>query len=149
MNDCKLTEGEGRCDLLPILTIADILDEDDTIFDVTMLKKILCEIAVCLDESNNNTLRYNSASAAIKTYASMTCHNIFDLLLDVSFYYEEEAKKYSERNWEKGLPPRCFLDSAIRHLFKRLDDRSDEDHGGAFVWNMFGFMLTLKRGKEI
>lgn len=144
-----MAEGKGRCDLLPLIDVANLLTEDDTFFDASILKKIFNNIAGCIDESNSKQIRYGYAISAIKEFASMTCNSVFDLMLEVAIHYEEGAKKYDERNWEKGLPLWCFLDSATRHLLKYLDERNDEPHGRAFVWNMLGFMFTLRKAENI
>jgi hypothetical protein len=58
------------------------------------------------------------------------------MLMRVAQHYENGAKKYAERNWEKGIPAsRCFS-SAIRHLFKWLAGSTEEDHLAAAIWNI-------------
>lgn len=49
---------------------------------------------------------------------------------------ENGAKKYEDRNWERGLPMSCFADSAIRHLEKAIAGYTDEDHWAAALWNV-------------
>ena len=53
---------------------------------------------------------------------------------------ENGAKKYGDRNWEKGQPQSRFLDSAIRHLMKYLEGHRDEDHLAAARWNIGGMI---------
>ena len=62
-------------------------------------------------------------------------------------HYENGAKKYSSRNWEKGLPLRTFLDSGLRHFFQLLDGSTKEDHAAAVMWNIAGFMWTVEQIK--
>lgn len=57
-------------------------------------------------------------------------------------HMEEGAKKYSDRNWEKGIPLHSFFDSAIRHLYKWLSGECDEDHLAAAFWNIHGLIHT-------
>jgi hypothetical protein len=60
--------------------------------------------------------------------------------LRLALRYEEGAKKYNDRQWEKGYPAsRCF-DSAKRHLDKWLMGMTDEDHLAAAVWNIYAIM---------
>ena len=62
--------------------------------------------------------------------------------------YEQGAKKYAPRNWEKGLPwSRCFR-SAVRHLFQWLAGAKDEDHLAHAVWNLFAIMEYEKSFTE-
>lgn len=55
---------------------------------------------------------------------------------------EKGAIKYSARNWEKGIPLAKYLDSAIRHLYRVLEGKVDEDHAGQAAWNVMCFMHT-------
>lgn len=60
-------------------------------------------------------------------------------------HYENGAKKYGERNWEKGQPLSRYMDSALRHLFKALEGQKDEDHLTACVWNVLAIIETQER----
>ena len=62
-------------------------------------------------------------------------------ILRLSQHYENGAKKYSDRNWEKGIPISCMIDSGLRHLLKYLDGQDDEDHLAAAAWNILGAMF--------
>ena len=55
-------------------------------------------------------------------------------------WYELGAKKYSERNWEKGMPFSRYIDSAKRHIDKYIMGMTDEDHLAAAVWNLFAII---------
>ena len=58
------------------------------------------------------------------------------MILETAIHFEEGAKKYGERNWQKGLPVNCYLDSAIRHYLKWRRGDDDERHDRAFCWNL-------------
>lgn len=58
------------------------------------------------------------------------------LLLEVSKHFEDGAKKYGERNWQKGIPLHCYIDSATRHYLKWWRGDTDEPHDRAFAWNV-------------
>ncbi|MFN3323407.1 MAG: dATP/dGTP diphosphohydrolase domain-containing protein [Bryobacteraceae bacterium] len=45
------------------------------------------------------------------------------------------AKKYGERNWEKGMPLSVFYASLIRHALKWAMGWRDEDHMAAVIFN--------------
>lgn len=57
---------------------------------------------------------------------------------------EAGAKKYSERNWEKGMPLSRFSNSADNHLHKFIAGFDDEPHLAAAIWNL----LCLAEGQE-
>lgn len=72
----------------------------------------------------------------------------FDVLDGLARWYAAGAKKYSPRNWQKGLPLSSFFNSAARHLFKLGERRTDERHDLALLWNVVGFIWTDLRIKS-
>ena len=71
----------------------------------------------------------------------------FDLLppyalLRVAQHYENGARKYAERNWEKGLPLHRYIDSCLRHLFQFMMGDRSEDHLAAAAWNILCYIHT-------
>jgi len=60
----------------------------------------------------------------------------------LSGIYERGAKKYSDRNYERGINLSQFLDSALRHLFQLVEGKQDEDHAAACLWNIASFIHT-------
>ena len=60
-------------------------------------------------------------------------------------HYENGAKKYGDRNWEKGQPLARYLDSMIRHAFKFLGGSREEDHLAAVAWNALAYIETEHR----
>lgn len=59
-------------------------------------------------------------------------------------HFENGAKKYGDRNWEKGQPLTRYADSALRHLFAALDGAVDEDHLAAVAWNVMALLETME-----
>lgn len=57
-------------------------------------------------------------------------------------HYENGAKKYGDRNWEKGQPLSRYWDSAMRHMLAYSDGKVDEDHLAAIAWNIFAIIHT-------
>lgn len=57
-------------------------------------------------------------------------------------HYEAGAKKYADRNWEKGIKLARFLDSAERHINSFKDGDRTEDHLAAILWNVCGYLWT-------
>lgn len=65
-------------------------------------------------------------------------------------HYENGAKKYADRNWEKGLVLSRFMDSAERHLNDFKSGDRSEDHLAAILWNIYGYIHTeqmVEQGK--
>lgn len=129
-----IAEGKGRCDLLPLDVVAAILNTPvfDCINDYVRTgdtEQLNCAILHFIDESD--------------------WEDVYTAMLEVAKQYEDGAKKYSDRNWEKGIPLHCYIDSGVRHYlqFKRGDD--DEPHGRAFVWNMLGAIWTHDNKPEL
>ena len=70
-------------------------------------------------------------------------------IIRLSKHFENGAKKYEERNWEKGIPTHSYIDSAIRHLMKYLDGATDEDHLCAAAWNCMCCMWTEEKRPDL
>lgn len=121
--------GKGRCDLIPLDVAAMLLFDTD---------EVLVQI--------NDYVRtgdYNNLIKAIRTFISKRwCTDIPTALLEVAIHYEEGANKYDERNWEKGIPIHCYIDSGVRHYLKFLRGDNDEPHNRAFIFNMLGAVWT-------
>ena len=67
------------------------------------------------------------------------------VLMRLARHYEQGAIKYSDRNWEKGIPAHSFADSALRHMVKYMDGQNDEDHLIAAIWNLCGLAWTEEK----
>lgn len=63
-------------------------------------------------------------------------------LLRVARHMENSLADHQERNWERGLPMHCYLDSAMRHAFKYMDGMVDEDHLAAAATNLLMALWT-------
>lgn len=78
----------------------------------------------------------------------------FDLISPIGLrrlagVYERGAIKYSDRNWEKGIPVGRCLDSALRHIYQYLNGENDEDHLGHAAWNLFAAMHFEETRKDL
>lgn len=71
------------------------------------------------------------------------------VMLRLARHYEAGAKKYTDRNWEQGIPAHSFADSALRHMFKYMDGQTDEDHLIAAIWNLCGLAWTEEKKPEM
>lgn len=151
-----IQEGKGRCDLLPLEPVAKLLFGDSTerakvLFNLDdymrtghtdYLYESLKEFILYTAYSTNPVVVENEESSLIGSLKSDPNWLKYSVILEVSKHYEEGAKKYAERNWEKGIPLHCFINSAIRHFIKLSRGDSDEPHDRAFVWNILGAIWT-------
>lgn len=64
-------------------------------------------------------------------------------------HYEAGALKYSDRNWEKGMPFDVYIDAAERHLTKYEAGWTDEDHLAAAIWNLAALMFMEEKHPEL
>jgi len=60
----------------------------------------------------------------------------------LSIHFQNGAGKYGRNNWKKGMPVARYLDSAVRHIYKRIEGQTDEDHLAAAAWNVLCAMWT-------
>lgn len=121
-----IQENKGRCDLMPIHVVANLLD------NLTGGDYVLREIATFAKYGKTLNLYY-----ALMGFAEIAFKGSLEtMILETSKHYEEGARKYGENNWQKGLPVNCYLDSTIRHYLKYRRGDKDEPHDRAVVWNI-------------
>jgi len=118
-----IQEGKGRCDLLPLDVAAQFLTKP--------YAAILGQILRFQDDGDAFHL-----IKAVELFAEIRFDDCYTMLLETSKHFEEGAKKYGEWNWQKGLPVRSYINSAVRHLLKWLRSDEDEPHDRAFCWNI-------------
>ena len=135
-----IQEGKGRCDLLPLDVVAMFYGNElqasrtfrainlfQQTGEITYLQNILwgvCDGAFIFPDENT-------------------------MFLEVAKHFEEGCKKYGENNWQKGIPVRCYIDSAIRHYMKYLRGDKDEPHDRAFCWNLLCAIWTCIHKPEL
>lgn len=132
-----IQEGKGRCDLLPIDIIASLMED-------RCQASVLHHIGEFMSSGQDRHL-----FLAIRAFQELTDVATGSLLREVSVHYEQGALKYGERNWEKGIPLHCYIDSGVRHFLKFIDHEVDERHDRAFVWNMLCAIWTMKHKPEL
>lgn len=135
VRDCA--EGKGRCDLVPIKTFYQMTGYDD--FILWQLGEFQNQI-----KKEDPYILKSIFNDFIKTYF----RSKYDAFLDLAVHFEEGAKKYSENNWKKGIPPERYLDSAVRHYCKFKRGDTDERHDRAFLWNILCCYWTMTSGDE-
>lgn len=122
-----MREGKGRCDLMPLEVVAEYLT-----CSLGLNKKVIAEITN-FQKTNCTHHLYLAIGHFVETAYG---NGDITMLLEVAKHFEEGAKKYGENNWQKGIPVKCYIDSAIRHYLKWLRGDTDEPHDRAFVWNL-------------
>ena len=127
-----INDGKGRCDLLPLGVIADMVNDE-----------VLCYIDQYIRSGNKTSL-----VKAIGRFSETHYGNLYTALLEVSKHYEDGCNKYGERNWEKGIPLHCYIDSGVRHYLKFIRGDEDEPHDRAFLWNMLSALWTQQYHPE-
>jgi hypothetical protein len=130
-----IQEGKGRCDLLPLDVICDIVH-------VTQHDKILGDISAFQRTGNYHYLMNIFAIQRLFI-------NNYTMVLEVSKHFEDGCKKYGENNWQKGIPTHCYIDSAVRHYLKWLRGDEDEPHDRAFCWNIICCIWTCINKPEL
>ena len=66
----------------------------------------------------------------------------------LAVHFENGAKKYGDRNWEKGQPIDVYYCSAFRHLTDWMGGDDSEDHLSACIWNLFAMVDTINNISE-
>lgn len=128
-----VAEGKGRCDLLPLKVVGDFFQDP-----------VFVEIERYIRNGSPDNL-FGAILWAIEKFG----WDKPTAILEVSKQYEDGARKYNERNWEKGIPLHCYIDSGVRHYLKFLRGDKDEPHDRAFVWNMLGAIWTHENHPEL
>ena len=128
-----IVEGKGRCDLLPLHQVAAILDDE-----------IIRSIGDYEESGNTSSLQ-----KAIGLFSDMVFGSQYTAMLEAAKQYEDGCQKYGERNWQKGIPVHCYIDSGVRHYLKFRRGDVDEPHDRAFVWNMLGAIWTHENKPEL
>jgi len=62
---------------------------------------------------------------------------------EVAEIFRKGALKYSEWNWEAGLPLSRFIDSGKRHWDQEWEGLIDEKHAAQACWNALCYLQTL------
>ena len=133
-----MQEGKGRCDLLPLDVVGDLLRTQGN-HDIVLLNIALFQ------ERYDAVYLY----AALNAFALLREWTKPTMILEVAKHFEEGCKKYGENNWRKGIPVNCYIDSGIRHYLKWLRGDTDEPHDRAFCWNMMCCIWTYMHESEL
>lgn len=133
-----MAEGKGRCDLLPLDVVANLMADNG------LNERVIQKIDRFMQSGKSKYLYL-----ALYAFALEVGWNIEDLLLEVAQHFEAGAEKYGEHNWQKGLPVKSYMDSAIRHYLKWVGTYDDEPHDRAFGWNIICAIWTCRHKPEL
>ena len=133
-----MREGKGRCDLLPLDVVAEM--EGKPLGGYNVFSRIH-------QFQTTSDVRY--LLLALDCFGELCMWDKRTMILEVAKHFEEGAKKYGENNWKKGIPVRCYIDSAVRHHLKWLRGDCDEPHNRAFCWNIICAIWTCQNKPEL
>lgn len=130
-----MQDNKGRCDLLPLDEVQELLEDKNDILDYL--------------ESYKRTEDTEFLVFVLRQFASIAYDgDRIGMVLDVAEHYAAGAEKYGVDNWKKGLPEWSYLSSGTRHYLKWLRGDEDERHDRAFVWNILCLLWTIENVKE-
>lgn len=100
--------------------------------------------------AEDSKVRYDSG-AVRSSDAEATRYDLISPigLAAVAMACAEGARKYSDFNWEKGMPANDMLNHAIRHIYLFLAGDRSEDHLGHAAWNIMGAIHSLEVWPEL
>ena len=139
--------GKGRCDLLPLDVLADILRLVQFENNISPLAEDVFNALESFKSTGNSNLLVKALAAFM--YMDNPFTRWTTMLLEVSKHFEDGAVKYGENNWQKGIPIHCYINSGVRHFIKFLRGDQDEDHARSFCWNILCAIWTCKHKPEL
>ena len=131
--------GKGRCDLMPLDVVAELVNGDDEFEDSVFW------FVYKFQETDDVGYLYR----ALDWFYDGCGWDVWTMLLETAIHFEDGAKKYGDNNWRKGIPVKVFLDSALRHYIKFLRGDKDEPHDRAVCWNLMCAIWTAKHKPEL
>lgn len=134
---------KGRRDLLPLDVIGRIMEAKEVI---NSQKSFVFKAIECFKTYGE----YDSLYVAISEFCKIRYDNDYtQMYLDLAQHFEAGAKKYGDNNWQKGIPTRYYIASAVGHYLKWLRGDTDEAHDRAFVWNLICCIWTCIHMPEL
>lgn len=131
-----MQEGKGRCDLMPLEVVAEYFRLGQYAPDPKRSEDYYWILWNIANFKNSGYTITSYLYSALSVFSARFYDYEPTMFLEVAKHFEEGAKKYSEDNWKKGIPPKCYIDSAVRHFLKCCRGDNDEPHANAFCWNL-------------
>ena len=134
--------GKGRCDLMPLDVVSEWYHCEHGDDGANPRRWVFMHISnfICTGVEGH-LFRALEASELFENSETM--------FLEVAKHFEEGCIKYGENNWRKGIPAKCYIDSAIRHYLKHMRGDKDEPHDRAFCWNILCCIWTIRHHPEL
>lgn len=130
----EIDETKGRCDL---------------VYNVGWFE-LTTDLFYLYLERFVRTGKRENITAALDNFIQHEYDGNFDnAYLEVSQHYAEGAKKYADRNMEKGIPWHSMVDSALRHYTKWRRGDDDEPHARAVIWNLLTLLYMIDNKPEL
>ena len=134
--------GKGRCDLLCLREVAELLDNR------------VIELLADYVETGEACYIYEAITLFYKDGKDTA---LTEMILDLSKHFEEGCIKYGEpkadtgylSNWQLGIPLHCYIDSGVRHYLKHISGHTDERHDRSFIWNLLCAVWTQRNRPEM
>lgn len=144
-----MAEGKGRCDLLPLGVLANLLEHS-----TPECSEILRSIERFQEEGDPSHLESALMTMSMYFYSrkgplAHPRERMANMFLETAVHFEDGAKKYDDNNWKKGIPTSVFVDSAVRHLLKFMRGDIDEPHKRAVCWNLICAIWTTENKPEL
>lgn len=130
-----VAEGKGRCDLMPLDVVGKLADGCGALSYINQYVR-----------GGDTSYLYEAITAFIRHSKAGQTETV---MLEISQHYEAGCAKYGDRNWERGIPLHCYIDSGVRHYLKHLRGDTDEHHDRAFVWNLMCAIWTHENLPEM
>ena len=96
----------------------------------------------CCTREENSLILLRAIDLTCMLIAEKENKNYTDAYRRLSVHYGNGAKKYQKNNWRRGQFVSRYFDSAMRHLWAELDNKIDEDHLAALLWNLIAIVQT-------
>lgn len=149
-----LSDGKGKCSLLPLKEVYELMEYRENRFDNTYIGYVspIRFVQNFVESAKRHPFGRGEDSfiyEALCVFAvrELEC-DMPTLVIEVSKHFEEGSIKYKPNNWRLGLDASCYIDSGIRHYLKWKRGDDDERHDRAFVWNMLCLLWTVRNRPE-
>lgn len=146
-----MREGKGRCDLMPMDVMTELFDDVffDGIEDFQRTGDPAHLYYTIRWIASKHWPKGDLKAKTVEELKEIEKMELAEMCLQVAIHFEEGAKKYGENNWQRGIPVKCYIDSAVRHYLKYIAGWTDEPHDRAVCWNLMCAIWTCNRYPDL